>query len=68
MLLWLGHFGGDEELLNVAVEVMFMREAFGHEENDVGGYVVYLIANYGGNQLASNYLIQWEKYEFYIIF
>lgn len=67
VLYRLGHFGGDAELLNIAAEIIFMREAFGHEEKDVAGHIAHLIANHGGNQSTGNYLIQ-EKYEFYIIF
>jgi len=35
ILYKLGHFGGDAELLNIAAEIIFMRETFGHEEKDV---------------------------------
>lgn len=36
MLYKLGHFYA--KLFHIAVEIIEMREAFGHEEEDIGGY------------------------------
>ena len=59
VLYRLGHFGGDIELLNIAAETISMREAFRHEEEDVGGYAGYLLANHRRLALRGNYFISY---------
>ncbi|XP_072766581.1 uncharacterized protein [Anoplolepis gracilipes] len=46
LLYKLGHFNGYEELLHIAGEIIEKREAVNHKEEDVGGYVDFLLFNY----------------------
>lgn len=52
MLYRMGHFNGDDNLLHIAGEIVEMREAFNHEEDDAGGHVNFLLLNHRGNHLT----------------
>ncbi|XP_050449703.1 uncharacterized protein LOC126850604 [Cataglyphis hispanica] len=55
VLYKLGYFDGYDELLHIAVEIVEMRQAFGHEEEDVKGHIVFMLSNYrNGNQLTAS--------------
>ena len=60
ILYKLRHFGSDRELLNIAAEIILARAAFEHEEEDVGGHVAFLMANYH-QQSAGTYFITYSK-------
>lgn len=51
MLYKLGHFNG-YTLFHIAGEIIEMREAFGHEEEDAGGHIGFLLLNHRGNRLT----------------
>src|SRR5436190_8898725 len=46
ILFKLGHFGGDRELLRIAADIISIRAAFDHEEEDVGGHIADLMEEY----------------------
>ena len=46
ILFKLGHFGGDRELLRIAADIISIRAAFDHEEEDVGEHVADLMEEY----------------------
>ena len=60
ILYKLRHFGSDRELLNIAAEIILARAAFEHEEEDVGGYVAFLMASYH-QQSTGTYFISYSK-------
>jgi len=51
VLYRLGHFNGYDELLHIAGEIVEMREAFGHKEEDAGGHISFLLLNHRGRGL-----------------
>ncbi|XP_070156722.1 uncharacterized protein [Polyergus mexicanus] len=51
MLYRLGYFGNYAELLHIAGEIIEMREAFDHEEEDADGLIAFLLSNHRGNRL-----------------
>ncbi|KAL6416499.1 hypothetical protein ACFW04_013426 [Cataglyphis niger] len=52
----LGYFNDFDELLHIAGEIVEMREAFNHEEEDAGGLISFLLAQH---QAA---VVEREKY------
>ncbi|KAL6417213.1 hypothetical protein ACFW04_012925 [Cataglyphis niger] len=44
----LGYFDDFDELLHIAGEIVEMREAFNHEEEDAGGLISFLLAQHRG--------------------
>ncbi|XP_050449395.1 uncharacterized protein LOC126850435 [Cataglyphis hispanica] len=48
----LGYFNDFDELLHIAGEIVEMREAFNHEEEDAGGLISFLLAQHRGNRLT----------------
>lgn len=51
VLYRLGYFGNYAELLHIAGEIIEMREAFDHEEEDADGLIAFLLSNHRGNRL-----------------
>ncbi|XP_070171144.1 uncharacterized protein, partial [Polyergus mexicanus] len=51
VLYRLGYFGNYAELLHIAGEIVEMREAFDHEEEDADGLIAFLLSNHRGNRL-----------------
>ncbi|KAL6417215.1 hypothetical protein ACFW04_012907 [Cataglyphis niger] len=51
----LGYFDDFDELLHIAGEIVEMREAFNHEEEDAGGLISFLLAQHRGNRLTHTY-------------
>ncbi|KAL6417099.1 hypothetical protein ACFW04_012980 [Cataglyphis niger] len=45
----LGYFNDFDKLLYITGEIVEMREAFNHEEEDAGGLISYLLAQHRGN-------------------
>lgn len=68
VLYRMGYFNEYDELLRIAGEIVEMREAFNHEEEDVGGHISFLLLNHRRNRLTGkntftiSYLYQQIEY------
>ncbi|XP_050457844.1 uncharacterized protein LOC126854804 [Cataglyphis hispanica] len=52
ILYSLNHFGDYDKLLYIAGEIVEMREALNHEEEDAGGHIKFLLLNHRRNLTA----------------